>query len=82
MSSIDEDRFEDRVEELQERSRLSEPEARITAALEQGLSADEVGELFDIPASTVEEYTERIRQTVHEARVLVEEIGDVYDEPE
>lgn len=82
MSAIDEDRFERRVEELQERSRLSEPEARITAALEQGLSHDEVGELFDIPESTVDEYAERIRRTVHDARVLVEEIGDVYDEPE
>lgn len=82
MSSIDEDRFERRVEELQDRSRLSEPEARITAALEQGLSPVEVGELFDIPESTVEEYTGRLHQMVHEARVLIEEVGDVYEEPE
>jgi hypothetical protein len=76
--------FDNRVDELGEAG-LSEREAQVVAAKEQGHTHEKVADFLSkylekpVPKSTVDEYSRRARSKVIQARKLIEEAGDVYE---
>jgi hypothetical protein len=77
--------FDNRVDELGEAG-LSEREAQVVAAKEQGHTHEKVAIFLSdfleqpVPKSTVDEYSRRARSKVIQARKLIEEAGDVYEQ--
>ncbi|WP_179204610.1 HNH endonuclease [Halobacterium hubeiense] len=71
----------DRVEELHEKTALSEQEARVQALRERGLERQEIAEELDIAKSTVREYVKRVDNKRREAKSTASVLeGDSEDE--
>lgn len=77
---FDEELWELRARQLEERTSLSGRQAEVVAAKAQGLTHEEIAEELDMPKSSVDTHSERARKKIITARALLQEAGDVYPE--
>lgn len=68
-------KYEERAEELQERTVLKRREAEVWALTEQGLDREEIAAELGIAPSTVASHSSRINDRVRRARATIEELG-------
>ncbi len=66
--------YEDRAEELAERTGLKRREADVAALKEEGLTHQEISEELEISKSAVDTYSQRINERLDEARGTLEEL--------
>lgn len=78
MVEFDTERHERRSRQLHERTSLSERQAQVVAAKEQGLSHAQIAEELGLSKGVVDKHSTRARSKVQEARSLLEDVDDVY----
>lgn len=68
------DDWQDRADDLAERTALAPRQAEVQALSERGLSRSDISEELDISINTVDEHRQAIKRRLREAEATIEEI--------
>lgn len=69
--------WDDRAEELREKTLLTKREAEVRALTEAGCSREEIADVLDISIYTVDEHRQAFKRRLRRARETAEEFQDV-----